>query len=74
MAVKTINMKVIHCSILNHILSYHFSEKQFLKKLFNFLDTIRLSMFLAGAALIKTNVSVPLPQAVGIGFKWPNKP
>ena len=37
MAVLTIVIKDLRGSILNHILSYHSSEKQFLKKLFNFL-------------------------------------
>ena len=36
MAVKTINTKVIRRSMLNHVLYYHFSEKQLWKTLFNF--------------------------------------
>ena len=37
MAVKTLKMKVIHSSILNHILCYHFPEKRPARLMFNFL-------------------------------------
>ena len=36
MAVKMLNTKVIHRSIMNHILLNHFSEKQLWKTLFHF--------------------------------------
>ena len=37
MAVKMLNMKVIHCSILNHIFFNHFPKRTCWKKLFNLL-------------------------------------
>ena len=37
MEVKMINTKVIHRLMLNHVLHYHFSEKQLPRFIFNFL-------------------------------------
>ena len=53
MAVETNNTKNISNFMLNHVLYYHFSEKQPSKKLIQLLIK-RHSMFLADVAPIKT--------------------